>query len=54
VQSSDTLTFTPSGFTPSNGRSRQHYHLRNYAGFGCYDQVLRSLNYTIVSGTKGC
>ncbi|MBV9056750.1 MAG: peptide-N(4)-(N-acetyl-beta-glucosaminyl)asparagine amidase [Candidatus Eremiobacteraeota bacterium] len=54
VQSSDTLTFTPSGFTPSNGRSRQHYHLRNYAGFGCYDQVLRSLNYTIVSGTRGC
>ncbi|MBV9233020.1 MAG: peptide-N(4)-(N-acetyl-beta-glucosaminyl)asparagine amidase [Candidatus Eremiobacteraeota bacterium] len=54
VQSSDVLTITGSGFTPSNGKSRQHYRLRNYDGFRCYDETLKSLNYTIVGVTKGC
>lgn len=54
VQSSDTLTITPSGFTPSNGKSQQQYKLRNLQGFRCYDETLKSANYVIVSRTKGC
>ncbi|HVR46470.1 MAG TPA: peptide-N4-asparagine amidase [Candidatus Binatia bacterium] len=54
VQSSDTLTITPSGFTPSNGKSRQQYKLRNLQGYRCYDETLKSANYVIASRSKGC
>jgi hypothetical protein len=54
VQSSDFLTITPSGFTPSNGKSRQQYKLRNQEGYRCYDETLKSLNYAIVSRMNGC
>jgi hypothetical protein len=54
VQSSDTLTITPSGFTPSNGKSQQQFKLRNLQGYRCYDETLKSANYVIVSRTKGC
>ncbi len=54
VKASDTLTFTPSGFTPSNGKSSQHYKLRNLQGRRCYDETLKSLDYMIVSIMKGC
>jgi hypothetical protein len=54
VQSSDTLTITASGFTPSNGKSRQQYKLHNLDGYPCYDETIKSANYVIVSRTKGC
>lgn len=53
VQSSDTLTFTASGFTPSNGKSQQHYKSLNLQG-SCYDKLIKSLNYTITSTQTGC
>ena len=54
VQSSDTLTITASGFTPSNGKSQQQYKLRNLQGYRCYDEILKSADYVIVSRTKSC
>ncbi len=54
VRSSDMLTITSSGFTPSNGKSQQQYKLRNLQGFRCYDEILKSANYVIVSRTKSC
>jgi hypothetical protein len=54
LQSSDTLTITPSGFTPSNGKSQQQYKLRNLQSFRCYDEILKSANYVLVSRTKSC
>jgi hypothetical protein len=54
VQSSDTLTFSPSGFTPSNGKSRQQYKLRHLQDRQCYDELIKSLNYVLVGTTKGC
>lgn len=54
VQSSDTLTFSPSGFTPSNGKSRQHYKLLNLQGRRCYNATIKSLNYVLVGMMKGC
>ncbi|HZY96425.1 MAG TPA: peptide-N4-asparagine amidase [Candidatus Cybelea sp.] len=52
VQSSDTLMFTPSGFTPSNGKSRQHY--RSHERGRCYDETIKSLNYVLTGIMKGC
>jgi hypothetical protein len=54
VQSSDTLTFTASGFTPSNGKSRQQYKLRNLQGYRCYDETIKSADYVLVSRMEGC
>ncbi len=53
VHSSDTLTFTPSGFFPSNGKSRQQYATRGLPG-GCYDKVITSLNYILTGSTRRC
>ncbi len=53
VQSSDTLTITPSALTPSNGKSSQQYKALNVQG-RCYDKILRSLNYMIVGVMKRC
>lgn len=53
VQSSDTLTFSPSGFTPSNGKSNQQYKTLNLQG-ACYDKLIKSLNYMLVSVIKRC
>ncbi len=54
VTSSDTLTITPSGFTPSNGTSEQQYALRNRQGYHCFGEAIKSLDYVIVSRTKSC
>jgi hypothetical protein len=54
VQSSDALTFTASGFTPSNGKSRQQYKLRNLQGYRCYDETIKSADYVLVSRMEGC
>lgn len=53
VHSSDTLTFSPSGFTPSNGKSTQQYKSLNLQG-RCYDKIIRSLNYILVGVMKRC
>ncbi|MBV8116755.1 MAG: hypothetical protein JOZ01_02185, partial [Candidatus Eremiobacteraeota bacterium] len=54
VDSSDTLTFTPSGFSPSNGKSSQTYRARNIDGRRCYQKTIKSQNYVIISTTQGC
>ncbi|MBV8372410.1 MAG: peptide-N(4)-(N-acetyl-beta-glucosaminyl)asparagine amidase, partial [Candidatus Eremiobacteraeota bacterium] len=54
VNSSDTLTFTPSGFSPSNGKSSQTYRARNIDGRRCYQKTIKSQNYVIISTTQGC
>ena len=53
VHSSDTLTFTASGFSPSNGKSRQQYETLNVDG-PCYQEKIRSLNYVLAGIMKGC
>lgn len=53
AQSSDTLTFTSSGFSPSNGKSTQEYKSVNGNG-NCYDKLLQSLNYVLTSSTLRC
>lgn len=53
VHSSDTLTFTASGFFPSNGKSRQQYATRGLQG-GCYDKLITSLNYILTGDTRRC
>jgi hypothetical protein len=53
VQSSDTLTFTPSGFTPSHGKSRQQYKSLDLQG-QCYDKIIKSLEYVLTGVVKGC
>jgi hypothetical protein len=54
VQSSDTLTFSPSGFTPSNGKSRQQFKLHHLQGRSCYSETIKSLNYVLLGIMKGC
>ncbi len=53
VNSSDTLTFTSSGYSPSNGASSQRYKSLGIDG-RCYEETLKSKNYAITSITKGC
>ncbi|MBV9719359.1 MAG: peptide-N(4)-(N-acetyl-beta-glucosaminyl)asparagine amidase [Candidatus Eremiobacteraeota bacterium] len=53
VHSSDTLNFTASGFTPSNGKSRQQYKSLNVDG-RCYLKTITSKNYVLTSIMKGC
>ena len=53
VQSSDTLTFSPGSFTPSNGKSQQHYKSLDLQG-NCYDKLIKSLNYVITSTVTRC
>lgn len=53
VQSKDTLNFTPSGFYPSGGKSRQQYKSMGIDGF-CWNEVLTSLNYVLTGKTQGC
>jgi hypothetical protein len=54
VKSSDTLYFTPSGFSPSNGKSRQQFKLNNLQGRSCYEKTIKSMNYVIVGSSTGC
>lgn len=54
IRSSDTLTFTASGFTPANGRSRQQYASRNYQDRHCWNKTLQSRNYVITGSSQGC
>jgi len=54
VQTSDTLTFTSSGFTPSNGKSHQQEVSHNYGGRRCWNKTLHSRNYVITGMTQGC
>jgi hypothetical protein len=53
IHSSDTLTITPAGFTPSNGKSRQEYATRGLPS-GCFDKILTSLNYVITGTIRRC
>ncbi|MGA7201594.1 MAG: hypothetical protein WBX26_07180, partial [Candidatus Cybelea sp.] len=53
VSSSDTLNFTPGGFTPSNGKSRQQYKSLNVDD-RCYEETIRSLNYVLTGKMTGC
>jgi hypothetical protein len=53
IHSSDTLTFTASGFSPSNGKSRQQYESLNVDG-PCYQETIKSLDYVVSGKTKGC
>lgn len=53
VHSSDTLTFTAGGFTPSNGKSRQQYKSLDVDG-PCYQETIKSLNYVLTGKTTGC
>lgn len=53
VQSSDTLTFRPGGFSPSNGKSQAHYKSLDLQG-NCYDKLIKSLNYTVTSTITRC
>ena len=53
IHSSDTLTFTASGFSPSNGKSQQHYKSLDLQGT-CYDKFIKSLNYAITSTVTRC
>jgi hypothetical protein len=51
VNSSDTLTFTATGYTPSNGKSTQTYTQNDSTGY-CYSKTITSVNY-ILTGTAG-
>jgi hypothetical protein len=51
VNSSDTLTFTATGYTPSNGKSSQTYQQHDSNGY-CYSKTVTSLNY-MLTGTAG-
>ncbi len=53
VHSSDTLTFTAGGFSPSNGKSRQQYKSLGVDG-PCYQETIESLNYVLAGMQKGC
>ncbi|MGC1336169.1 MAG: peptide-N4-asparagine amidase, partial [Candidatus Cybelea sp.] len=53
VSSSDTLNFTPGGFAPSNGKSRQQYKSLNVEG-PCYEETIKSLNYVLTGKMTGC
>ncbi len=53
VNSSDTLTFTSSGFSPSNGKSSQQYKSLDIQP-RCYQKTIKSKNYVITGTTKGC
>jgi hypothetical protein len=54
MHSSDTLTFTSTGYTPSNGKSRQQYQSKNLGGIPCYNEIMTSLNYVLTGTTKKC
>lgn len=53
VHSSDTLNFTASGFTPSNGKSRQQYTSQNVDG-RCWNKTITSRNYVLTGSMQGC
>jgi hypothetical protein len=53
VQSSDMLNFTASGFTPSNGKSRQQYKSLNLGG-KCYLKTITSKDYVVTGIVQGC
>jgi len=53
VHSSDTLTFTAGGFSPSKGKSRQQYKSLGVDG-PCYEETIESLNYVLTGKQKGC
>lgn len=53
VHSSDVLNFTASGYSPSNGKSRQQYQSVNVDG-RCWNKTITSLNYLLTGSTQGC
>lgn len=53
IHSSDTLTFTSAGYSPSNGKSAQEYKTRNIQG-PCYHRDLTSADYVITGDTRKC
>ena len=54
IHSSDTLTFTAYGFTPSNGKSRQQYATHNYDGRHCWEKTVKSRDYVVTNTTQSC
>ncbi len=53
VRSSDTLTISSGGITPSNGKSSQQYN--EVFPFGqCYGRMIQSLNYVLTGDQKTC
>ncbi|HEY1654381.1 MAG TPA: peptide-N4-asparagine amidase [Candidatus Tumulicola sp.] len=53
VHSSDTLHFTASGFSPSNGKSSQQYKSLSIGG-ACWDKLITSLNYVLTGTVQRC
>ncbi len=53
VNTSDKLTITGGGFTPSDGKSRQQYKSLGANG-RCYEKTIESLNYVITGTRLGC
>jgi hypothetical protein len=53
VRSSDMLTITGGGFTPSNGKSRQQYKSLGAHG-QCYEKTIESKDYAITGTRQGC
>ena len=54
ARSSDTLTFTSSGYGPSNGKSSRHYTVRNVDGRHCWDKTVKSRDYVVTGSSQGC
>ncbi len=54
ARSSDTLTFTSSGYSPSNGKSSRHYAVRNFDGRRCWDKTVKARDYVLTDTTQGC
>ena len=53
VHSSDTLNFTASGYSPSDGKSRQQYQSQNVDG-RCWNKTITSRNYLLTGTMQGC
>lgn len=53
ARTSDVLTFTASGYSPSNGKSSRHTAERNYERH-CWDKTVKSHDYVVTSISQGC
>ncbi len=54
VHSSDVLTFTASGYSPSNGKSSHQYATHNYDGRHCWEKTVKSRDYVVTNTTQSC
>lgn len=53
VHTTDMLTITGGGFSPSNGKSRQQYKSLGVDG-RCYEKTIESKDYAITGSRQGC